>query len=293
MNLNFSHTVDVDRDSVAMGDDMRSHAHQVTALAGMRLSRLVKMSTPEIRERGWSWVVVADDRTIAVWSVDHGVQMLVPDSRLTGGGAPARLYFRYFVQIDPAWLHRRLGEGAAPNRQTLELEYQPIARTVWENEQRRRERESPERLISAECVSVLVSLGARLDLHNDRTIRFDLRGSQWTANRVDTMTMMHSGIDGLAASIRPAAFAECWLVAAAGSESRAARGHPRLPDFRPLPAPHLETMSSWPPGVPRWTTVGPLVAQLSGEDAVSCFRLAFGRSIAEIAELLERGVTTA
>ncbi|MGM7697048.1 hypothetical protein [Microbacterium sp. A84] len=265
---------------------MQSHAHQVTVASGTRLSALLGRASPGIRQHGWSWVAVADGRVAAVWSVDHGVQLLVPDSRVTSKGGPHSVHFRYFLQIDPAWLHRRLIEGAVPNLKSLEREYQPLARVAWEQEQRRRENELPDRLLTAECTSALQSFGAQIDLHNDRTIRFNLFGTQWTASGSDTMIQIHSGEGGPAASIRPSTFAECWLVAAVGAEMRISRDIPRLPHFQPLPAPRLKPMTSWPPGVQRWTTNGNLIAQLSGADAVSYFRIAVGRSIAEIAELL-------
>lgn len=278
--------VDVDRDSVAMGDDAESHAHQVTVVFGTRLSGLLDRASPGIRQRGWSWVAVADGRVVAVWSVDHGVQLLVPDRRVTSRSGPRSVHFRYFLQIDPAWLLSRLAEGAKPNLKSLNLEYQPIARAVLEKEQRRRERELPARLLSAECTAALGSFGAQVDLHNDRIIRFDLFGTRWTAKRAATMTQIFRDAGGPVASIRPSMFAECWLVAAVGAERRVALGLPRLPHFHPLPAPPLAPMASWPPGVQRWTTRGDLIAQLSGDDAVSYFRIAVGRSIAEIVELV-------
>ncbi|WP_157496854.1 hypothetical protein [Leifsonia sp. Leaf264] len=281
--------IDVDRDSVAMGDDGRSHAHQVTVARGTRLSALLDRAAPEIRARGWSWVAVADGRVVAVWSSDHGVQLLVPDARVTSKRGPRRVDFRYYLQIDPAWLHRRLAEGADPDREALELEYRPQAQAAWELEARRRERDDPARLLSPECIAAVQSFGAQIDLHNDRQMRLDILGTRWTVIRSDTMTQIHRGEDALAASIRPAAFAECWLVAAIGAEARLSIGLPRLPDFQPLPAPELTPMAaSWPQGVKRWTTTGDLIAQLAGEDAVSCYRLASGRSIAEIAQLLAK-----
>lgn len=90
----------VDRDSVAMGDDVRSHTAKLTVPRDILLSSALQTALPEIRAEGWSWVVVADGEVSAVWSVDHGIRLLVSDREVTDG--PVDVYFRYFVQIDPA-----------------------------------------------------------------------------------------------------------------------------------------------------------------------------------------------
>ncbi len=269
-----------------MGDDAESHARTITVDSGTRLSALLEQASPGIRQAGWSWVAVADDRVVGVWSVDHGVQLLVDDDPVASDRGPRRVHFRYFVQIDPAWLYRRLSDGAKADLSALKIEYQPIAQAAWEQEQRRRERELPGRMISPECTAVLLFLGAQVDLHNDGLLRFDFLGRRWTVRRADTMTRIESGEIGPVASIRPVTFAECWLIAAVGAEARVSHGLSPLPEFQAFPAPKLKPMSSFRRGAPRWTTSGSLVAQLTGEEAVSYFRLAVGRSLAEIAELL-------
>jgi hypothetical protein len=278
--------VDVNRDSVAMGDDLESHARQLTVGSGTRLSALLDRASPEIRQLGWSWVAIADDRVVAVWSVDLGVRMLVPNRRVSSTRGPHHIHFRYFLQIDPAWLHSRLAEGANPDLRSLEREYQPLARVAWEKEQRRRESETPDRLLSPDCTAALVSFGVRIDLHNDRIARFDLDGERWTAVRSDTMTQIHRGEGGPTASIRPSAFAECWLVVAVGAQLRTSRNIACIPSCEQFPAPELTPMTNWPPNVRRWTTTGDLIAQLSGDDAVSFYRIAIGRSIAALAALM-------
>lgn len=116
----------VDRDSVAMGDDMVSHAKVVTVREGTRLKTALQSSLPDIRAKGWSWVAVVDGEVSAVWSVDHGIRLLVENRRLTGG--PVDILFRYFLQIDPAWLFDRLAAGAPARLLDLEAEYAAIAR---------------------------------------------------------------------------------------------------------------------------------------------------------------------
>lgn len=129
----------VDRDSVAMGDDAMSHAKTATLPRSGLLSDAIEQCSPEIKAKGWSWVAVVDGEVTAVWSVDHGVQLLVEDRKLMRG--PVDVHFRCFVQIDPCWLFDCLAQGARANRRELEREYAPIARERYEAELRRRKRE--------------------------------------------------------------------------------------------------------------------------------------------------------
>lgn len=277
--------VDVDRDSVAMGDDMSSHAHRRSFHDGIRLADLLEATHPEIHSRGWSWVAVVDGTVSAVWSIDHGVRLLVRDRRVRAGAAPIRVVFRYFLQIDPQWLHRRLAAGAAADREVLSAEYAPLAAERLEQEQRRRERDVPQKLLSPAGVEALVRLGATIDLHSDTRCRFFAEGEQWTVVRSDTMMLVHrEGTAAPIASLRPASFAEAWLATAVGASGREERRLPPLPPSVPIEGPPMTTMSSWPPGTARWSARGDdgFVAQLTGEDAVKWYRFAYGRTLAEI-----------
>lgn len=278
--------IEVDRDSVAMGDDVFSHARRLAVTPGTLLSAVLDASAPEIRSRGWSWVADVDGRVAAVWSVDHGVQMLVDDAPVTVENAPRRIHYRYFLQMDPAWLHRRLAEGAAANRPALELEYRPIGDRRRDDEERRRERESPTRLLTVDCTAALRGFGVEFDVHNDRMARFDLFGSSWRIQRSDTMTMTFDESNRVMSSIRPVEVAECWLVAAAGQRMRQFRGLRPVPDAPRLPAPDLKPMAAGVSGKARWTTRGEPVVQLTGDDAVRAYRLSAGRSLPEIVAVL-------
>ncbi|WP_439032878.1 hypothetical protein [Gordonia terrae] len=278
--------IEVDRDSVAMGDDVISHVRRVAVTPGTPLSVVLDASAPEIRSRGWSWVAEVDGRVAAVWSVDHGVQMLVHDSAVTDADAPRRIHYRYFLQIDPAWLHRRLAHGAAPNRRALERDYRPIGDRRREEEERRRERDSPARYLSVECIEALRGLGAEFDLHNDRMARFTVSGSLIRVQRADTMTMTFDASGRVLSSIRPVAVAECWLIAVAGQLMRQARGLPPVADDPRTPAPDLRAMGSGVSGAARWTTKGEPVVQLTGDDAVRAYRLSAGRSMSELVAIL-------
>lgn len=281
--------VEVDRDSVAMGDDMRSHAYRETLRDGALLATVLEQVHPEILSRGWSWVAVVDGTVSAVWSVDHGVQLLVQNRRLRAGEPATRVFFRYFLQIDPQWLHQRLASGAAPDREALNEEYAPIAAERLEAEQRRREREVPQKLLSTQGIEALVRLGATIDLHSDTRCRLDAHGVRWTLVRSDTMTLVHRADTRYSvASIRPMSFAELWLATAIGARRRQQLGVTPLPSVALRPSPALKAMHSLDPDAPRWSAHGPdrFVAQLSGEDAATWYRFAFGRSLDEIVETL-------
>ncbi len=277
--------VEVDRDSVAMGDDVQSHRHGIEVPEATRLADLLDAAHPEIEAPGWSWVAVVDGTVSAVWSVDHGVRLLVRNRRLHAGRAPLAIFFRYFVQIDPAWLHERLAAGAPAHRPALEEEFRPIARERLEQEERRREREIREKLLSPETIAALGLFGATIDLHSDRLCRLLLGEETWMVRRLDTMTVVYDGESrGPIASLRPHSAAESWLAAALGGRQRARRGLPTYPAYLAHPGPRLETMASWPPGVSRWSATGEdgSVAQLSGERALAAYRFARDRSLAEV-----------
>lgn len=276
-------TVHVDRDSVAMGDDAVSHAHDIHVAAGSSLSAVLEQVSPEIRASGWSWVAVVGGETAAVWSVDHGVRMLIDDVPVV---AELDVHFRYFLQIDPAWLYERLRAGAPADRRALERAYAPIALVRRERELRRREQESTERYLSPEFVDAATGLGATIDMHADTVCRLELLGERWTLQRADSMTLVYRGGGAPIASLRPTAFGECWVVASLAAEVRVSRGLPRLPAFDAHPAPELRAMAGPRTGPVRWAAYGPLTAQITGEEGLACFRLAVGRSISEIVALM-------
>jgi hypothetical protein len=281
--------VDVDRDSVAMGDDMSSHAHRRSFQDGIRLADLLEATHPEIHSRGWSWVAVVDGTVSAVWSIDHGVRLLVRNRRVRAGATPMRVVFRYLLQIDPQWLHERLAAGAAADRDALSAAYAPLAAERLEQEQRRREREVPEKLLSPAGVEAFVRLGATIDLHSDTRCRFFVQRERWIVVRSDTMTLVYrEGTAAPIASLRPVSFAERWIATAVGALGREERGLSPLPPSVPIEGPPMSTMPSWPPGTARWSVTGPdgFVAQLTGEDAVEWYRFASGHTLDEIVAAL-------
>lgn len=269
----------VDRDSVAMGDDMQSHARVMTFPRGTLLSAVIEECSPEIRSRGWSWVAVVDGEVAAVWSVDHGARLLVADRRLTRG--PVDIHFRYFLQIDPEWLFERLAQGARAHREELSREYAPIAREKYRTELRRREQEIGTRLLSAECVDAMRHFGADVTLHADIACEFTQGGDAWVVRRADTMLQVFVGGGGPIASIRPHALGEAWLVGILGASARNAAGLPDLPDVEPLPGLELAQRGG------RWMSQGANVVQVSTERAARVAEFVFGRSLDEVRALLQ------
>ncbi|WP_407361501.1 hypothetical protein [Microbacterium sp. LBN7] len=268
----------VDRDSVAMGDDVVPHAGVLSVPRGTLLSAALELASPEIRSPGWSWVAVVDGATTAVWSVDHGVQLLVADRKLTRG--PVDVFFRYFVQIDPAWLFDRLAHDVRADRRALEEEYAPIAREKYRAELRRRERELDGRFLSTECVDALRHFGAAITLHADVACDFTHDGDAWSVRRADTMFQVFRGGGGPIASIRPHALGEAWLVGMLGASARTAAGRADLPNVEPLAGLELTASGG------RWMSRGATVVQVRSELAARVAQLAYGRSVAEVRALL-------
>lgn len=269
----------VDRDSVAMGDDAVLHARTLSVPSGTMLSAALEKSSPEIRAKGWSWVAVVDGEVAAVWSIDHGVRMLIADRALDRG--PVDIYFRYFVQIDPAWLFDRLAQGAPAHRHDLEAEYAPIAREKYAAELRRREREIAAKLLSAECIEAIESYGAEITLHADIACTFTYRGETWTVRRADPVLQVFIGPGGPRASIRPHALGEAWLIGMLGAAARAAAGLPELPDAEVIQGLDFTRRGG------RWMTEGATVVQVRSDLEARVAELVFGRSLAEVLAMLE------
>ncbi|WP_040165208.1 hypothetical protein [Microbacterium gorillae] len=273
-------TVTIDRDSVAMGDDMESHRRTMTVPTPVRLSVLLARVAPEIRQRGWSWVVDIGGEAVAVWSADHGVRLLVADRELAADSPLGTIVNRYFGQIDPGWLHRRLSEGAPANRCQLEREYEPLARRARAEEDRRRERERPGGFVGEETLAQLSRLAAVIDLHHDRKIAFEVGGVRWEAERSDTMMTIRR--DGRPrASLRPHAFGEVWLVVAVVVDVRERRG------LRPCPEAPLRAAREPVAVAGRFfLRGGPPDGNLEDDAAVAIYRLAAGRTVTEAGDLI-------
>ncbi|WP_028656029.1 hypothetical protein [Nocardioides sp. J54] len=267
--------VRVDRDSVAAGDDVVSHARVVDLPAGQPLGVVLAAVRPEVRAPGWSWVVRVDGEVAGVWSTDHGVRLLVPDRPV--GPGELDVHFSYFLQVDPSWLFDRLAAGARARRRDLVEEYTPIAAARHEEELRRRERELPERLLGPECVAALAAFGAVVDLHADRACWFECGGERWRVVRADTMAQVFApGRAGATLSARPVKVVEGWLVAALGARGRVGQGLAPYPEHEPVPLPGLALQAG------RWVMTGAVTVQVQDGWAVEALRFAHGRTVPDI-----------
>lgn len=264
----------VDRASVSMGDDIESHATALEVSRGTLLSDALGRCVPDVRMKGWSWVVTVDGETTAVWSVDHEIQLLVPDRGLKSG---ADVYFRYFLQIDPAWLFDRLSAGDPANRNALEGAYAPIAQAQYREALLRREWESDDRPLSTECIEALEHYGARITLHADMVCEFTYADEEWVAERRDSMFVVAAGPWRSFASLRPHLLGETWLVGMLGVSERVARGLPEFPEIDPSqPKPTAFD------GLHR----GAVVVQVRGQKAEDVTGFVMGRTVSETRELL-------
>ncbi|WP_460798168.1 hypothetical protein [Microbacterium sp. GXF0217] len=267
----------VDRESVAAGDDVDSHARVVTVSRATLLSAAIEHASPEIKARGWSWVVMVDREVAGVWSVDFGVQLLIADRTIRSG--PVDIYFRYFTQIDPAWLFERLAAGAPVNTRDLEAAYAPIAREKYRAELRRRERDIEERLLSSDCIAALGHYGADITLHADIACDFTVAGEEWKVRRADTMLQVFTGGGLPDASIRPTAMGEAWIVGMLAATARVSAGLSAVPDVAVIPGLDLPQVGE------RWMSSGVVVVQVRTEHAARVARAVHGRSVAEVCAL--------
>jgi len=267
----------VDRESVAAGDDVRSHEATVEVPDGATLDELLALAGPDIEVEGWTWVSHWNGEPFAVWSIDRGVQTWDERYRSVADlpGEGASLFHAYWLQMDADWLVSQLRDGAALNRRALEVRWRPIAAERNELALRERERTHPGRLLDTETVAALEGFGVRFDVHTDTVCRFHVGEELWSARRYDTMTLL-STPRGTQGSLRPVGVAQIWIVALV---ARTVTGR------EAFEAPLVESDDRQGPGM--WTVtrqVGDrqeLAQQRSPED-LEWFRKVIGRSVQDI-----------
>ncbi|WP_347108002.1 hypothetical protein AAHB33_13940 [Paenarthrobacter sp. S56] len=135
--------IQVGRDSVSMGDDMRSHNRRLMVEHGTTLGALIALTAPDIHVPGWAWVALVEGLPRAVWSFDHGVMLLGGDSEIVSNGDAMWVHFRYVSGAEPLWLRERLVDGAVVDWEALEAEYRSARSAARVQEQRRLEAEDP------------------------------------------------------------------------------------------------------------------------------------------------------
>lgn len=219
-----------------------------------------------------------DGEVAAVWSVDHGAQLLVLDRKLKRG--PGDIHFRYFLQIDPGRLFDRLAQDALP---TCENSKTSTPRSHARNTGPSTSVASAidARLLTSECIETIRRSGADVTLHADIACDFTHRDEAWAVRRADTMLQVFIGAGAPIASIRPHALGEAWLVEMIGASVRIVAGLPDLPDIDPLPGLELTQTGG------RWMSHGATIVRVRTELAARVARLVFGRSVAEVRTLLD------
>ena len=283
----------VDRDSVAMSDDVESHERSVEVAETATLAELFAVAAPRVSVSGGStWVSSWNGTPFAVWTArwdgprtwDDRFRAVadLPSGPAPSDGGTARLHHAYWLQVDADWLLGRLRAGEPLDRRRLSEQWAPLAAQRCETAVRERERTHPGRLVDPDTVAVLESLGARVDAHTDRLFRFTVPALDptglWRAERHDTMTLVRTPA-GRCGSFRPTALAQTWLVALVGA---AVSG--RGADALPLPG--VESALRAGPGLTTVTrTVGDRqeLAQLPDEEHAAWFRRTLARSAAEVA----------
>jgi hypothetical protein len=273
--------VNVDRDSVAMGDDAVSHRGTVEVPNGVSLAELLRLAPPEIARPGWTWVCRWNGRPFAVWSCDRGVQVwderyrTVDDLPDRPGQVP-ELFHSYWLQMDADWLVERLRAGATLDRRALEELWRPVAAQRYDEALRDRERTHPGRLLDAATTATLEGLGARVDVHTDTVCRFFVGDELWTARRHDTMTILTTP-RGTRGSLRPVGVAQLWIVALVART---------LTGREAFAAPLVDSAVRASPGM--WTVTrqvgdGQELAQQRSPEDLEWFRRVVGRSVQDVA----------
>lgn len=151
-------------------------------------------------------------------------------------------------------------------------------------------------MVPVHVVLAMQRLGARVDLHSDRLLRLDLCGERWTLRRTDSMTLLDAGDGVTKVSARPLEAAVRLALVGMAERARQSRGLEPFPSGFPLlrgrrrrGTQELRTMGAVVRGVPRWTTVGEPLQQLTGPRALGWFRYADGRTTKELLRLLTSG----
>lgn len=110
--------INVDRSSVAMGDDLRSHAVTMdlperTSLGEVVASLRMKGYLPKIQGGRATWVLEIGDEAVALIAQQWPEPKFVVSQRKTIGsyGEGVTLRFVYRAQIDPDDLFDTLAEG--------------------------------------------------------------------------------------------------------------------------------------------------------------------------------------
>lgn len=245
----------VDRDSVAMGDDVESHRREFDFAATTTLGDLLIAIRPDASIAGGraTWLVVVGD-PVGVYAQEWGATKFFgsPDVRVdkcapapsTQPGelteAALSIRFRYLAQVDPQIVFNRYrGGGSLSATERSQLSAQRIAQ-LTEADAIRAERESAARYFSPATVAALENFGCTVRIHSARyfSCAYQLgdRLQDLIVQASDTMAGV--SVDGQhLAFFRPVLHAEQFVVVQVGDSWRTGMGRP--PVALPAPEPGL------------------------------------------------------
>jgi hypothetical protein len=205
----------LDRDSVAMGDDVESHETTVNLRDDTTLDRILasEYHLAFVGDGHASWVIkLGGDEgvPIGVWAEQWGHTRLVDPARSTIGDLASNgtldLYFDYYAQLDPDAVYDQLAAGVTSRPQIQEAitNGETDARIAKE---RARSAETSVRLLSEPAIAALERVGASVRAHSDIALYLHAEDRDYEAHRVD-----HDGSMIYVNSPWPASRANYWLA---------------------------------------------------------------------------------
>lgn len=222
----------VDRDSVAMGDDVEPHERVLDVPGETTLGAFLAHLSPDVSVAGpATWVVRLGGRDGAwVGMYDGQMRVLREADRTLADLGVAVVHFDYWAGAPAELLLESLAGGRLPDKTALQREGW---RRGWQAEdERAREKQATttKRLLSPEAVAAVEALGGRVEVHApsycrlvaaDRTTYVVRSDQHWSRlATVDDAGDQH----GLATFRPPGPLAETTLVARLGTAWREARG---------------------------------------------------------------------
>jgi hypothetical protein len=235
--------ITVDRDSVAMGDDMEVHTRVLEVPGETTLGAFLAHLRPDVWVGGGTttWVVRLGDRAgdwVAMLA-DGEMRVLRESDRTLASLGLTNIHFDYWAGAPAELLLESLTAGRLPDKTDLQHEGW---RRMWQDEDDRAQvaaTTDSERLLSPEAQAAVAELGGRIEVHAPSYCR--LAGADGERYVVRTERFWSSigliedgGDQKPMASFRPPgpALMETTLVARLGMTWREARG---LPPIDPPP----------------------------------------------------------
>lgn len=245
----------VDRDSVAMGDDVEPHARVLDVPGETTLGAFLAHLSPDVSVSGpAAWVVRLGGRDGDwVGMYDGQMRVLRDADRTLADLRVERVHFDYWAAAPAELLLESLAGGRLPDRTALQHEGW---RRQWQAEEERaieRAATSRRRLLSPEAVAAVGALGGRIVVHAPAYCRLEAADRTSYVVRGDAHASRLSAVDAagdqhpLATFRPPGPLVETTLVARLGAAWRATRG------LAPVVAPRHRTEVRRSGGIWSWT----------------------------------------